>query len=58
MVYEDGVCILRIKQIISEDEGEYICEATNEAGKALTKCFLHTTSKLLQEFKRAIKLEA
>ncbi|VDM40900.1 unnamed protein product, partial [Toxocara canis] len=43
-VYEDGVCILRINEVVIEDEGEYICEATNPAGRAITKCFLHTTT--------------
>uniref|UniRef100_A0A914RMM5 Ig-like domain-containing protein n=1 Tax=Parascaris equorum TaxID=6256 RepID=A0A914RMM5_PAREQ len=43
-VYEDGVCILRINEVVSEDEGEYTCEATNAAGRATTKCFLHTAT--------------
>uniref|UniRef100_A0A0N5AEP3 Ig-like domain-containing protein n=1 Tax=Syphacia muris TaxID=451379 RepID=A0A0N5AEP3_9BILA len=53
-VYEDGVCILRIKQIILEDEGEYACEARNEAGKAFTKCFLNTNRKEFLERKRKL----
>lgn len=55
-MYEDGVCLLRIKQIIAEDEGEYTCEATNEAGKAFTKCFLTTTSKLFFTFKETFNM--
>ncbi|EYB85418.1 hypothetical protein Y032_0298g1745 [Ancylostoma ceylanicum] len=40
IVYEDGVCILRINEALAEDEGEYSCEATNSVGRAETKCFL------------------
>ncbi|KAK5968588.1 hypothetical protein GCK32_008491, partial [Trichostrongylus colubriformis] len=40
MVYEDGVCLLRINEALVEDEGEYSCEAKNSAGKAVTKCYL------------------
>ncbi|KAK6051664.1 immunoglobulin I-set domain protein, partial [Cooperia oncophora] len=40
IVYEDGVCILRINEALAEDEGEYSCEAKNSAGKAVTKCYL------------------
>ncbi|XGW01071.1 hypothetical protein V3C99_013768 [Haemonchus contortus] len=40
IVYEDGVCILRINEAMAEDEGEYSCEAKNSAGKAVTKCYL------------------
>ncbi|CAG9532189.1 unnamed protein product, partial [Cercopithifilaria johnstoni] len=39
-IYEDGVCILKIRELAIEDEGEYTCEATNDAGQAITKCFL------------------
>uniref|UniRef100_A0A914ZQC4 Titin n=1 Tax=Parascaris univalens TaxID=6257 RepID=A0A914ZQC4_PARUN len=48
-VYEDGVCILRINEVVSEDEGEYTCEATNAAGRATTKCFLHTAREMVAE---------
>uniref|UniRef100_A0A1I7WAP6 Ig-like domain-containing protein n=1 Tax=Heterorhabditis bacteriophora TaxID=37862 RepID=A0A1I7WAP6_HETBA len=45
LVYEDGVCILRIHETLPEDEGEYCCEAINSAGKAITKCFLKVIKK-------------
>lgn len=45
IVYEDGVCILRINEAMAEDEGEYSCEAKNSAGKAVTKCYLKVLSK-------------
>ncbi|VDM15696.1 unnamed protein product [Wuchereria bancrofti] len=44
IIYEDGVCILKIREVAIEDEGEYNCEATNDAGRAITKCFLQTIS--------------
>ncbi|VDO14464.1 unnamed protein product, partial [Brugia timori] len=44
IIYEDGVCILKIREVAIEDEGEYTCEATNDAGQAITKCFLQTIS--------------
>ncbi|CAI4231525.1 unnamed protein product [Auanema sp. JU1783] len=40
IVFEDGVSILRINEVLSEDEGEYCCIATNNAGSSTTKCFL------------------
>ncbi|CAD6186690.1 unnamed protein product [Caenorhabditis auriculariae] len=45
IVYEDGVCILRIKETLIEDEGEYCCEAFNSAGRTDTKCFLKLTEE-------------
>ncbi|KAL3986031.1 Immunoglobulin I-set domain family protein [Acanthocheilonema viteae] len=44
-IYEDGVCILKIRELAIEDEGEYTCEATNDAGQAITKCFLQTITE-------------
>ncbi|GMT09140.1 hypothetical protein PFISCL1PPCAC_437, partial [Pristionchus fissidentatus] len=40
IVYEDGVCLLKINQVLPEDEGEYACEAFNDAGHAITRAFL------------------
>ncbi|PIC27588.1 hypothetical protein B9Z55_019795 [Caenorhabditis nigoni] len=40
IVYEDGVCILRIESTLIEDEGEYCCTASNVAGTAFSKCYL------------------
>uniref|UniRef100_A0A8R1HQD1 Ig-like domain-containing protein n=1 Tax=Caenorhabditis japonica TaxID=281687 RepID=A0A8R1HQD1_CAEJA len=40
IVYEDGVCILRIESTLIEDEGEYCCTASNVAGSAFSKCYL------------------
>nr|CDQ05432.1 Bm6219, isoform k [Brugia malayi] len=45
IIYEDGVCILKIREVAIEDEGEYTCEATNDAGQAITKCFLQTITE-------------
>ncbi|TKR69826.1 hypothetical protein L596_021928 [Steinernema carpocapsae] len=44
LVYEDGVCLLRFKNVIAEDEGEYLCEATNPIGQAATSCFIKVTA--------------
>uniref|UniRef100_A0A0R3RRM4 Ig-like domain-containing protein n=1 Tax=Elaeophora elaphi TaxID=1147741 RepID=A0A0R3RRM4_9BILA len=44
-IYEDGVCILKIRELAIEDEGEYTCKATNDAGQAITKCFLQTITE-------------
>ncbi|GMR58651.1 hypothetical protein PMAYCL1PPCAC_28846, partial [Pristionchus mayeri] len=40
IIYEDGVCLLKINQVLIEDEGEYACEAFNDAGHAVTRAFL------------------
>ncbi|VDM54969.1 unnamed protein product [Angiostrongylus costaricensis] len=50
IIYEDGVCILRINEVLAEDEGEYSCEASNTAGKAETKCFLKVIKKRSSQF--------
>ncbi|KAK0408277.1 hypothetical protein QR680_003866 [Steinernema hermaphroditum] len=47
LVYEDGVCLLRFKSVIAEDEGEYVCVASNTIGQAATSCFLKVTGKSL-----------
>ncbi|MFH4975810.1 hypothetical protein AB6A40_002519 [Gnathostoma spinigerum] len=43
ILYEDGVSILHIRQLVAEDEGEYVCEAINSQGRSETRCFLRTT---------------
>uniref|UniRef100_A0A915PVQ5 Ig-like domain-containing protein n=1 Tax=Setaria digitata TaxID=48799 RepID=A0A915PVQ5_9BILA len=55
-IYEDGVCILKIRELAIEDEGEYTCEATNDAGRAITKCFLRTITEadILKKQQQAI----
>ncbi|GMS79698.1 hypothetical protein PENTCL1PPCAC_1873, partial [Pristionchus entomophagus] len=40
IIYEDGVCLLKINQVLPEDEGEYACESFNDAGHAVTRAFL------------------
>lgn len=32
---EDGTCVLRFRQIVSEDQGEYVCEDTFGRAAAL-----------------------
>jgi hypothetical protein len=39
ILYEDGICILKILKVLLEDEGEYSCEAVNVNGRAMTSCF-------------------
>ncbi|KJH40943.1 immunoglobulin I-set domain protein, partial [Dictyocaulus viviparus] len=50
MICEDGVCILRINEVLAEDEGEYSCEASNIVGKAETKCFLKVMNNQASRF--------
>lgn len=38
--YKNGVATLKISEIFPEDEGEYICIATNSLGSVETKCKL------------------
>ncbi|NEU36215.1 hypothetical protein GN156_36795, partial [bacterium LRH843] len=38
--YRNGIASLRITEIYPEDEGEYICRASNSLGQTETKCIL------------------
>lgn len=38
--YKNGVATLRISEVYPEDEGEYVCKATNSVGTSETKCRL------------------
>uniref|UniRef100_A0A7E4VJ05 Ig-like domain-containing protein n=1 Tax=Panagrellus redivivus TaxID=6233 RepID=A0A7E4VJ05_PANRE len=40
IVYEDGVSVLRLRHVYAEDEGEYVCEAFNVAGRSASKCYV------------------
>ncbi len=38
--YESGLCILIIKDVLPEDEGEYSVKAVNDAGTCVTTAYL------------------
>uniref|UniRef100_A0A914WJD7 Immunoglobulin I-set domain-containing protein n=1 Tax=Plectus sambesii TaxID=2011161 RepID=A0A914WJD7_9BILA len=40
MVFEDGICILRLNNAEQTDEAEYTCQAINAVGQASTTCRL------------------
>ncbi|KAF2885739.1 hypothetical protein ILUMI_20443 [Ignelater luminosus] len=38
--YKNGIATLHINEVFPEDEGDYVCKATNSLGSAETKCHL------------------
>lgn len=45
--YKNGVATLRINEVYPEDEGEYVCKATNSIGTSDTRCRLTVKRKSL-----------
>lgn len=43
--YKNGIATLRINEVYPEDEGEYICKASNSLGTTETKCRLKIKRK-------------
>jgi hypothetical protein len=43
--YKGGVATLTINEVFPEDEGQYVCEATNSMGTAKTTCKLTVKRK-------------
>lgn len=43
--YKNKIATLSIKEVYPEDEGEYVCKATNSLGVAQTKCKLTVKCK-------------
>jgi len=49
--YKNGVATLAINEVFPEDEGQYVCEATNSMGTAKTLCKL-TVKRKYKTFSR------
>lgn len=47
--YKNGIATLRINEVYPEDEGEYICKATNSVGSEETRCRL-TIKRMYNNF--------
>ena len=45
IIYEEGRCLLSIRQMFFDDEGEYWVEATNEFGTATTSSYVTVLRK-------------
>lgn len=45
--YKNGVATVSIGEVYPEDEGEYVCKATNSVGIANTKCNIKIIRKFL-----------
>lgn len=43
--YQSGVCSLEIFNVCLEDDGSYICRATNEHGTDYTECFISVENR-------------
>lgn len=54
--YKNGIAKLHINEVYPEDEGEYVCIATNSAGKAETKCKLTIRRKYHNQLLHVLRL--
>lgn len=47
--YKNGICMLQITKINENDEGRFMCEATNKAGRVSTfaRVFIVSDPKIL-----------
>lgn len=54
IMYDDGVAILILLEVIPEDEGEYVCMAINEIGEATCKANLYVEGKVNDQSSRSI----
>lgn len=46
--YRNGIATLHINEVFPEDEGLYVCKATNSVGSVETKCNLKIKRKLIK----------
>ncbi len=46
IVFEDGICLLKMEKLSLDNQGTYMCKATNICGVAQTEAILEIKSKL------------
>lgn len=44
--YEHNMCVLRIREVFTNDEGHYLCKAENKAGSASTEAKVKVQGQL------------
>jgi len=44
--YEEGLCVLRLREVYTSDEGHYMCKAENKAGSTSTEAKVKVQGQL------------
>lgn len=50
IMFQDGLCTLRIPSVTPSDSGEFVCKATNNAGEKTTVSNISVKGKTLHKF--------
>uniref|UniRef100_A0A914WN01 Ig-like domain-containing protein n=1 Tax=Plectus sambesii TaxID=2011161 RepID=A0A914WN01_9BILA len=53
-IYDDGICLLRLKNVSKSQAGAYRCTATNNVGRTMTSCRVYIGEAMIEDMEAPV----